>query len=1041
MPTILNTATKTEIINTVQALEDIFIGNGETVRSIFNHHTIGSNGSNMLSTTQIAEKKACIKFIICILDTIHDFNSSSNVMKEWVKWMMSSGGKIGSIAIEGDPNNLWNNSSIPLTDKYNIIQTMVSHPEDVALYFVFGWGTSKLITEIGHEYRFEYYANKSLTNYEGYKAFFMAHQNKYNNDWICNELVKKQKIFVKNNGTNTNYKYYEGTTPKFIENGKEQTQGPSFMIDHGCPNFILNAFTLDQINEAFMKTQLIGTGVDPVFGTIPANKEFNCAQYTGIAKNYDMGFIKNISYYCDDTTIRHNHTEADATTASLFFEITDYDKSKIQYIDPDPKNAITTTVTLPNNATGKKGLKNTLRFLISQYNSSASTGATFFTLAKGTVKKAFIITFNAFKKALLPNLWKPSVTQTDLWKKLSINYDLKRNGDWNQSIDCLRKDSDCTGSGWEETVFMTHDGIAAAISAVIVGVNTIWVWKEAGNRTECTSVYIPRCDTSIPLPTISTNTADISEPISNFIDVIETQYGQPNMIGGKPIVIKYINSNPVTKQKLIECLYDLCSISSINHNIIQPLQTGMSVNMKALLCNTYISNYDWDIITNPKNNETIINFYDENYGNYERSLIKCFKDKRSIGDYLTKKLKNNKNNGNTTKAQEREFLERRSRALITDVQNRRAAQINLLRGINGINGINGNNNVKRPPVKSTIVGGQQRKMIGYLIKEALIKFYEKYENIDDKDKGNYIDKIYTTLLYNLLNYKLNGIKIGSDEYICHIIGIILEENIQDIIKLNVPYIDWSKIEEIIEVNDDNELVNDINNIINKKKFFFLKKLNKELTYSFNESKNSSKSKNLNLDKYLKKGFDELLNEFKYNISYIVDIILSTKKYKVSDEKAIQVLKIIDTIIINGDINKEKALKKVITNTKPSQNNKIKEYVPSSHKKLRNDNIKIATNKKITRLKKSKLILSKPTINTMNKNKYKMSKKTPNMLKLTEKSKKDKYKLRIEQFKNKNISAYFEKKINSHINNKGVNIYDIDMKRMKGILKEIYKIEK
>lgn len=118
-------------------------------------------------------------------------------MKEWVKWMMSNGGKIGSIPIEGDPNNLWNSSPLPLNNKYNIIQTMVSHPEDVALYFVFGWGTTKPITEIGHEYRFEYYANKSLTNYEGYKAFFMAHQNKYNNDWICNELVKKQKIFVK----------------------------------------------------------------------------------------------------------------------------------------------------------------------------------------------------------------------------------------------------------------------------------------------------------------------------------------------------------------------------------------------------------------------------------------------------------------------------------------------------------------------------------------------------------------------------------------------------------------------------------------------------------------------------------------------------------------------------------------------------------------------------------------------------------------------------------------------------------------------------
>lgn len=61
MPTILNTATKTEIINTVQILEDIFIGKGETVRSIFNHHTIGNNGSNILSSMQIAEKKSLYK--------------------------------------------------------------------------------------------------------------------------------------------------------------------------------------------------------------------------------------------------------------------------------------------------------------------------------------------------------------------------------------------------------------------------------------------------------------------------------------------------------------------------------------------------------------------------------------------------------------------------------------------------------------------------------------------------------------------------------------------------------------------------------------------------------------------------------------------------------------------------------------------------------------------------------------------------------------------------------------------------------------------
>ena len=1101
MPTTLNQSTKARVIYTVEKLQDIFVGAGETVRSIFNH-------TYQVPTQNIDDKKACIKFIICILDTIHDFNSSSSVMKEWVEWMLINGGELEGNPIKGNPNKLWNDSNssnLPGLNKDEIIQTMVSYPEDVALYFIFGWENSKTVSDIGHEYRFEYYTDKSLTNYEGYKAFYMAHQDKYNNDWICNELVKKQKIFVKQTGSNTDYKYYNGTTPKFIDkNNIKQTQGPSFMVDHGCPNYILNAFTLDQSNQAFLASQLTPTVgpvpvPDPVFGTIPSNMNFNCAEYSGVAKNYDMGWIRNISEGCDDSEIRHNHIDADATIASLFFEITDSDKSRIQYIDPDTINAATpivvapkTTITLLNNATGKQGLRNTLKFLISQYNSSAASGvANFFTLANGSAKKAFEITLNAFKKALLPNLWKPSANKTELWKKLSINYDLKRNGDWNQSIDCLRKDSDCSGSGWDETVFITHDGIAAAISSVIVGANTIWFWAIAGNRTETSSVYIPRCNTSIPLPLSPNNIADISLPISDFIDIIDQSYANPLMTGGKPIEIMYVKSNPVTKQKLKECLYEICSISSFNYNIIQPLQTNFrDIDMIELLCNTYIYKYNWDIITNSKNNEKLINFYDENYDKYERSLINFVKDKRSIGSYLTKQKKNMPKNikkGNTTIAQEREGYERRSNAIITDTQNRRTTQMNLLRGIA---------NVKLIAEKATpLSGGQNSKTVGNLIKEALINFCDKYKSIEDTHKDEYINNIYTTLLYKLLNYKLNGIKVGSDEYMCHIMAMVLEENILSLIKLNLPNISWSKIEEIFEVNDDNELVNEINNINKEKKTLFKKRLNKELTYSFNKIKSVNKTKSLNIEEYFKDSFDEILNEFKDTISYIVDIILSIKKYQVSDEKALQVLKIIDTILQNKESEKPlKKIKSIITDTKPLQDNGVKEYFLSQLKNKRVNSIVTTANKKGPSLINSKIRISskvplkfnikatrqdklktpkkpsqmltiqdklktpkkpsqmltrqdklktpkKPSQMLTIQDKLKTPKKPSQMLTRQDKSKKDKYQLRIEQFKNKDFSPYFEKKINSHINDMDVNIYNIGINRMKSILKDIYEIKK
>ena len=52
----------------------------------------------------------------------------------------------------------------------------------------------------------------------------------------------------------------------------------------------------------------------------------------------------------------------------------------------------------------------------------------------------------------------------------------------------------------------------------------------------------------------------------------------------------------------------------------------------------------------------------------------------------------------------------------------------------------------------------------------------------------------------------------------------------------------------------------------------------------------------------------------------------------------------------------------------------------------------------------------------------------------------KYKLRVEQFKNKELSTYFEKKLKTYLNDKNINIYKIGITKIKGILKNIYKIE-
>ena len=60
-----------------------------------------------------------------------------------------------------------------------------------------------------------------------------------------------------------------------------------------------------------------------------------------------------------------------------------------------------------------------------------------------------------------------------------------------------------------------------------------------------------------------------------------------------------------------------------------------------------------------------------------------------------------------------------------------------------------------------------------------------------------------------------------------------------------------------------------------------------------------------------------------------------------------------------------------------------------------------------------------------------------------KSKISKYNLRIEQYKNKNLSDYFINKLKNYINNNvdKNNIYKIGINKIKVILKDIYKINK
>lgn len=53
----------------------------------------------------------------------------------------------------------------------------------------------------------------------------------------------------------------------------------------------------------------------------------------------------------------------------------------------------------------------------------------------------------------------------------------------------------------------------------------------------------------------------------------------------------------------------------------------------------------------------------------------------------------------------------------------------------------------------------------------------------------------------------------------------------------------------------------------------------------------------------------------------------------------------------------------------------------------------------------------------------------------------KYKLRVEQYKNKEFTSYFEKKLRGYINDPSINIYTIGIRKMKDILKNIYNIPK
>lgn len=66
---------------------------------------------------------------------------------------------------------------------------------------------------------------------------------------------------------------------------------------------------------------------------------------------------------------------------------------------------------------------------------------------------------------------------------------------------------------------------------------------------------------------------------------------------------------------------------------------------------------------------------------------------------------------------------------------------------------------------------------------------------------------------------------------------------------------------------------------------------------------------------------------------------------------------------------------------------------------------------------------------------------PKTTNTTNKADLTKYKLRVEQYKNKEFTSYFEKKLRGYINDPSINIYTIGIRKMKDILKNIYNIPK
>ena len=85
----------------------------------------------------------------------------------------------------------------------------------------------------------------------------------------------------------------------------------------------------------------------------------------------------------------------------------------------------------------------------------------------------------------------------------------------------------------------------------------------------------------------------------------------------------------------------------------------------------------------------------------------------------------------------------------------------------------------------------------------------------------------------------------------------------------------------------------------------------------------------------------------------------------------------------------------------------------------------------------------PSLSPVKPTKKKQSPSPSPVKPLVDKSNISKYNLRIEQYKNKNLSDYFINKLKTHINDNDDknNIYKIGIKRIKVILKDIYKINR